>query len=142
MKIKRTFRTLLLIQLTLLSMSGCSSTPGSDKERGSVTITVSNGAEPVTGVQVSLQSSTSGEGSSGVLDDQGKVVLEEVALGEYSVVVSAYPPEDPSMMSADGVMPDIKPNPLVPDQYHSTSTSPLKLQVKAEPSEYNFDLKE
>jgi len=142
MKINRTFSTLFLILLTMLLISGCSTTPGSEKERGSVTITVNNGAEPVTGVQVSLQSSTTGEGGSGVLDDQGEVKLENVALGEYSVIVSPFPPDDLSLMSADGVMPDITPNPLVPAKYHGTTTSPLKLQVKAEPSEYMFDLKE
>tara|TARA_R110002095_G_scaffold155255_4_gene134835 strand:+ start:2708 stop:3136 length:429 start_codon:yes stop_codon:yes gene_type:complete len=142
MKKVRTFSTLYLSLLTMLLMSGCSTTPGSDKERGSVTITVKNGAEPVTGVQVSLQSSTTGEGSSGVLDDQGIVVLEDVVLGEYSVIVSPFPPDDPSLMNAEGVMPDIKPNPLVPSKYSSTTTSPLTLEVKAEPGEFMFDLKE
>lgn len=142
MKKNRTFSTLFLILLTMPLISGCSTTPGSQKKRGSVTITVKNGAEPVTGVQVSLQSSTTGEGSSGVLDDQGEVKLDEVVLGEYTVTVSSFPPEDLSLMSADGVMPDIKPNPLVPAKYRSTTTSPLKLQVKAEPGEHKFDLKQ
>ncbi|MCA9006724.1 MAG: hypothetical protein KDA70_15730, partial [Planctomycetaceae bacterium] len=125
--------------LFLLELSGCSRVPGAEKPRGSVTIQITNGTEPVTEGQVDLVNEQTGEGGGGALNGDGTASLEMVALGSYTVTVNP-PPQEPLVPGQ--APPEVKSYENIPPQVRQIKTSPFKLEVKLGANEFAFDLKQ
>tara|TARA_R110001592_G_scaffold316202_2_gene592498 strand:+ start:3230 stop:3685 length:456 start_codon:yes stop_codon:yes gene_type:complete len=125
--------------LFLLELSGCSRTPGAEKPRGSVTIQITNGTEPVTEGQVDLVNEQTGEGGGGALNSEGTASLEQVALGSYTVTVNP-PPQEPVIPGQ--APPEVKSYENIPSKVRQIKTSPFKLEVKSGANEFAFDLKQ
>lgn len=136
---------LLLFCLTLFwssaVFSGCSHTPGSEKQRTDVSIAITSGGEPVTVGMVNLENPTTGEGGGGELTDEGKVIIPNVVLGNYSVTIVA-PDPDPVPPEPGKPAPPKKTFKNVPKKFRASQTSPLKVDVKDESREFSFDLKD
>lgn len=127
--------------LCLLSLlvTGCGEAgPGNGKVTGSVTITVTNGGQPVTGGRVDLMTTRPGEGAGADLDSYGIGKMTEVPVGEYTVTV----------IPAIAVQVPGQPAPPKPDatvfqeKYRTMKTSPLKITVAKGSNAAKFDLKE
>lgn len=129
----------LLLGFTVLS--GCSHTPGSDKPRRDVSITVTLGGTPVTAGLVNLENPQTGEGGGGSLTEEGVVNIPNVALGTYSVTI--LPPEmDPVPPEPGQAAAPKKASPAIPARFRDSKSSPLQLEVKDDSSEFSFDLKD
>lgn len=131
------YRRLLLLGI-LVAVSGCGSS-GPGTESGAVTIRLTHGGEPVTGVSVQLVVPGEDKGAFGDVDEQGSVSFREVATGEYTVVVvpAADPLPDPEQPPA--------PSPAsieVPGKFSDQMTSPLRANVTTGTNAFEFDLAE
>ena len=116
------------------TLAGCGGSVET-KKKADVTITVTYGGDPVTEGDVRLMMTGKGEGAAGTLNEAGKVELQEVVLGNYSVAVT--PPEG----TPDNPAPK-KDYPNSPAKFRNVQQSPLKAEVKAGTNEITFDLKE
>lgn len=116
------------------TLAGCGGSVEA-KKKAEVTITVTYGGTPVTEGDVRLMMTGKGEGAAGTLNEAGKVELQEVVLGNYSVAVT--PPEG----TPDNPAPK-KEYPNIPKQFRNVQQSPLKADVKPGANEFTFDLKQ
>ncbi|MEQ8853893.1 hypothetical protein [Gimesia sp.] len=138
------FRFFALLALCLLLVTlntACSRTPGSDKPRGEISITITNGGDPVPEGQVDLVNEETGEGGGGPLDESGTATIEMVAVGNYTVTVNP-PPEEPIAPGMDQPAAQPKEYPNIPNKVRKIQTSPLTVDVQSGTNEFSFDLKE
>ncbi len=129
-----------LLLLSVITLSGCGSTPGADRKKGSVEITVTYAGEPLSNGAVSLSIAKEGKGCSGNLDAEGKVTLSNIEIGNYTVSIGLADSET----DAEKIVPKGKAAyKNIPKKFRSQSTTPLKAEVKeGEKTSYTFDLKE
>ncbi len=120
----------------LIVLAGCS---GSEvRPSGTVSGTVTFGGEPVTEGQVQFNSEELGVGALAKLDSAGKFTIEApLALGKYTVTV--LPPPLPA--PEEGVEPEIKEYPNIPEKYRTESTTDLTAEVKEGDNHFPFDMK-
>ncbi len=120
---------------------GCSSAPSDGVHRRNVTLKLTYGGEPVQAARVDLEPSPA-DGKlmpmGGDLESGGSLTIRGVAVGPYVVVVT--PP-------AASPLPDGSPPPVVeaadiPKKFRQGPTSPLKIDVTADKSDFEFDLKD
>tara|TARA_R110002095_G_scaffold99188_5_gene87252 strand:+ start:2263 stop:2715 length:453 start_codon:yes stop_codon:yes gene_type:complete len=135
--------TLLASLLVCVTFSaGCGSgTPDDGKVRNDVTISITYGGEAVAEGRVDLEDQATGEAGGGELNDSGSVTIENIVLGNY--VVTVVPPmPDPRPPEPGQAPPVPKKYPNIPEKYRRAATSPLKAEVTAESTEFQFDLKD
>lgn len=137
----RFFALLALCILLVTLNTACSRTPGSDKPRGEISITITNGGDPVPEGQVDLVNEETGEGGGGPLDESGTATIEMVAVGKYTVTVNP-PPEEPIAPGMDQPAAQPKEYPNIPNKVRKIQTSPLTVDVQSGTNEFSFDLKE
>lgn len=131
----------LSLVLSLTILIGCSRTPGSDKQRRDVSITITQGGTPVTAGLVNLENPQTGEGGGGSLTEEGIVTIPNVALGKYSVTI--LPPEMDPVPPEPGQAPaPPKATVAIPEKFSNGQSSPLELEVTEEAGEFTFDLKD
>ena len=136
------FTALIAVSLFLITLNtACSRTPGADKPRGEISITITNGGAPVSEGQVDLANEETGEGGGGPLDESGTATIEMVAVGKYTVTISP-PPQDPIAPGMDQPAPQPKEYPNIPTKVRKIQTSPLTVDVQSGANEFTFDLKE
>ena len=139
---KKTF--LLFCTVGILSsfvLVGCGQEPGSGKPRGTITISITYGDEPVTEGTVSLEDPVTAEGGGGELNDKGTATIQGVVLGDYTVTV--VPPDpDPIPPEPGQPAPKMKNFLNIPQKFRIAKTSPLKAEVKEGTNEFQFELKE
>jgi len=135
----------LILGLSLVLSSavliGCSHTPGADKPRSDISLTINYGGAPVTEGMVNLENPQTGEGGGGALTAEGTVTIPNVALGSYSVTI--VPPDpDPVPPEPGKPAPPQKTFANIPKKFRASKSSPLKVEVKEGASEFTFDLKD
>ena len=145
----------LLVSLPLGTGCGGGNTPEELKNLVPVTITVTDGSQPVEGVAVSLNSKVEVKGffvCTGVTDSRGVANIESTRssqtrkgapAGTYSVVLvkSVEIPEDLQPMEEDQINPAaaaakqtkrdafLKQNKVIPDKLTQSTSSPVELTV-------------
>lgn len=136
------FTALIAVSIFLITVNtGCGRTPGSDKPRGEITITITNGGTPIPKGQVDLANEETGEGGGGPLDEAGTATIEMVAVGNYTVTINP-PPQEPIAPGMEQPAPQTKDDSRIPPRVRKIKTSPLTVEVKAGTNEFTFDLKE
>lgn len=135
-------RTQLPLAAALLAMTlplGCGG--GSDQVTTSVVIEITADGQPVTKGSVNLANPEAGTGGGGELDESGKVTIETVPMGEYTVTV--LPPEpDPTPPEPGAPAPPNPDDGTIPQKYRSESTSPLRATVTEDDNKFQFALEE
>tara|TARA_R110002111_G_scaffold108086_1_gene166749 strand:- start:49660 stop:50103 length:444 start_codon:yes stop_codon:yes gene_type:complete len=140
---RNNYSLLFCLSLVLASsvLFGCSHTPGSDKPRSDLLLTIHFAGEPVTEGMVNLENSQTGEGGGGTLTADGTVNIPNVALGTYSVTI--VPPDpDPVPPEPGKPVPPQKTFKNIPKTFRNSQSSPLKVEVKEGSHEFTFDLKD
>lgn len=123
----------------LLVLAGCGGSPDSGRIMGAVEITVTFDGQPVTDGTVQMIVPGEGKAAGGDLDSEGKISLEEVEIGRYTVFVTP-PSEPPPEADKKSLPPKAYDN--IPKKFRSESTSPLNAEVKKGTNEFSFELKE
>ncbi|MEQ8851764.1 carboxypeptidase-like regulatory domain-containing protein [Gimesia sp.] len=139
-----TFRLFALIAFCIFLITlnnACSRTPGSDKPRGEISITITNGGDPVPEGQVDLVNEQTGEGGGGPLNESGTATIEMVAVGNYTLTVNP-PPQEPIAPGMDQPEKQPKEYANIPEKVRKIQTSPLTVDVQSGTNEFSFDLKE
>lgn len=118
---------------------GCSGrTPGTDKKMGSVKFTITYDGGPVTEGSVQITAG-GGKAAGGKLNSTGELFLSDVEVGDYVVCITP-PSAKPNPEGGAPIMPENPNN--IPNNFHSSSTSPLKAKVNEGTNEFTFELKE
>lgn len=135
------FAVLTVVSMGLVA-SGCgSSVPHSDKPRSAVQVSVTRNGEPLPGAELNLVNDATGEGGGGVLNSESVVELDQVAHGTYQVVILP-PPADPLPPTGNSLAATPQNLLNIPAQYRSAKTTPFKLTIPSETSEFTFDISE
>ncbi|WP_339732768.1 carboxypeptidase-like regulatory domain-containing protein [uncultured Gimesia sp.] len=131
----------LILALGSVVSPGCSHTPGAEKPRSDIQLTILSGGAPVTEGMVNLENPETGEGGGGVLTADGKVTIPNVVLGTYTVTIV---PPDPDPVPPEPGQPATAPKTFknIPKKFRENNASPLKVEVKADSNEFTFDLKD
>ncbi len=149
------FRACLIVLPMLVAFAGCSSEP--DVPSGTLTLKLSFDGQPLpeestvfveaSGTVATLE--RQGDGSYQTAKVGGK--QQEIPVGEYRVCVA--PPEVPDLTPEEKAkyMSEGKPFPdpnaeakakfPIPEQYHSSGTTPLRVKVEKGSNQHDLDLK-
>tara|TARA_R110002095_G_scaffold159024_5_gene137858 strand:+ start:258 stop:695 length:438 start_codon:yes stop_codon:yes gene_type:complete len=120
---------------------GCSQTPGSHKQRTDVNVTITENGAPLTEGVVNLVNEETGEGGGGTLNSEGVATISGVALGSYTLIV--LPPDESVIPPEPGQpAPEVKEYLNIPQKFRDPKTSPFKVVVNRETTEFQFDLKQ
>ena len=131
---------LACLSLGCLLLAGCSHTPGSEKPRTDVTVTITENGTPLTEAEVNLVNEDTGEGGGGTLNSEGVATISKVVLGTYTVII--LPPDQTVVPPEPGqAAPEVKEYLNIPQKVRDPKTSPFKAKVSKESTEFKFDLK-
>ncbi len=129
---------ILLGTIASLSLAGCSQQPRSHLKRTDISAQITQGGKPLTGALIDFASHENGEAYGGTLDEQGRVDLKGVAVGQYVITIQP-PPGDPLPGSPRQIPKNVQ---AIPRSFRIPNTSPLIASVSDSESAFTYDLKD
>ncbi|WP_207395943.1 carboxypeptidase-like regulatory domain-containing protein [Bremerella alba] len=105
-------------------------------KRTDISAQVTSGGKPLAGALIDFANHENGEAYGGTLDDQGRVDLKDVALGQYTITIQP-PPGDPLPGAPRQIPKGLRG---IPRPFYGPHTSPLNAMVSDDESKFTYEL--
>ena len=128
---------IVVLAAGLAFLAGCGgpADPHAGRKTAKIEVVIKQGGTPFTAGMVTLNADEPGNDAGGDLGPDG-IAKIAVAPGGYTVVIN--PPSTPIIPGRESPAPAVKSD--VPKAVQNKSTSPWKIEAKAGPNRFEFDL--